>query len=164
MPTTLEQFSLRRATMADVERLFDIHRAALKEYVAATWGWDELWQLDFFRKQFQPETRLVIEVQGEAVGFLDVSERDDAISLENIELNPTHQGRGIGTAIIRSVIRRAETARLPLRLQVLKVNKRAQALYDRLGFHTVGETDTHVLMALNNPRLCDARLSGKRLR
>jgi hypothetical protein len=37
-----------------------------------------------------------------------------------------------------------------LRLQVLKVNKRAQTLYDRVGFSIVGETDTHLLMTLNN--------------
>jgi ribosomal protein S18 acetylase RimI-like enzyme len=150
MPITVEQYSLRRSTIADVERLFEIHRAALKEYVAATWGWDELWQLNFFREHFQPGARLVIEVQEQAVGFLDVSERADAIWLENIELSPAHQGCGIGTSIIRGLIRRAETARLPLRLQVLKVNKRAQTLYDRVGFSIVGETDTHLLMTLNN--------------
>jgi ribosomal protein S18 acetylase RimI-like enzyme len=149
MPTTVEQFSLRYATIADVERLFEIHRDALKEYVAATWGWDELWQLNFFREHFQPRIRRVTEVQGQPIGFLDVSEDADAIRLENIELSPTHQGCGIGTSIIRSLMRRAESTRLPLRLQVLKVNKRAKALYDRLGFSTTGETDTHLLMTFN---------------
>ena len=35
---------------------------------------------------------------------------------------------------------------LPVRLRVLKVNLRATAFYERLGFSITGETDTHFLM------------------
>lgn len=35
---------------------------------------------------------------------------------------------------------------LPVRLQVLKVNTRARALYERLGFRCTGHTGTHDLM------------------
>jgi RimJ/RimL family protein N-acetyltransferase len=34
----------------------------------------------------------------------------------------------------------------PVRLRVLKVNPRARAFHERLGFRRIGETDTHDLM------------------
>jgi ribosomal protein S18 acetylase RimI-like enzyme len=44
------------------------------------------------------------------------------------------------------VIENAAAFELPVRLRVLKVNSRAVAFYERLGFRTIGESGTHVLM------------------
>ena len=47
--------------------------------------------------------------------------------------------------IIKTGIRiqsRAETLKVPLRLEVFRSNKPAQKLYERLGFGNVGETRT----------------------
>jgi ribosomal protein S18 acetylase RimI-like enzyme len=44
------------------------------------------------------------------------------------------------------IIEDAAASELPVRLQVLKVNSRAVAFYQRLGFRSIGESDTHVLM------------------
>ena len=40
----------------------------------------------------------------------------------------------------------AAKAKLPIRLQVLKVNNRAFKFYERLGFKRTGESETHILM------------------
>jgi len=117
------------------------------DYIAATWGWNEAWQLEHFRTSFRPEARSVIDLQGETIGFVDIIEREDCFYLENIEIAPQCQSRGIGTRIIQKLIERAQLKRLPLKLQVLKVNPRARALYERLGFRCTGETATHFLMA-----------------
>ena len=146
MSTEPQPFSVRPATTDDIDALFVIHRAALGEYVAATWGWDDALQLAFFREHFQPEVRSVIEIEGRTIGFVDITDHDDCIRLENIEIAPRYQGHGIGTRIIQKLIARAQTRQVTLKLQVLKVNNRARALYDRLGFRCVGETETHFLM------------------
>ncbi|TMA10188.1 MAG: GNAT family N-acetyltransferase [Deltaproteobacteria bacterium] len=146
MPTEPEHFSLRPATLDDFEQLFNIHRAALGEYIAATWGWDDEWQRDFFQKNFKPEVRSVIEIRGRMIGFVDVTEQDGGIYLENIEIAPLYQGRGIGTRMIQDLLARAYGRGVILKLQVLKVNHRARALYERLGFQRVGDTETHFLM------------------
>ena len=44
------------------------------------------------------------------------------------------------------IIEKASASRLPVRVQVLKVNNRAVTFYQRLGFMSVGESDTHILM------------------
>lgn len=116
------------------------------DYIAATWGWDEAWQLEHFRRSFRPAARSVIDLEGQPIGFVDIIERQDCFYLENIEIAPHYQSRGIGTRIIRTLVARAEAKRLPLKLQVLKVNSRARALYERLGFRCTGETATHFVM------------------
>jgi ribosomal protein S18 acetylase RimI-like enzyme len=140
------QLSLRLATAADVDHLFSIHRAALKSYVDATWGWDEDWQLDHFRQHFDASVRQVIGYEHEDIGFLDVMIRGDAIILQNIEIDPKYQGRGIGTELIRRLFVSADHNGIPVKLQVLKVNSRARELYERLGFVQTGHTKTHFQM------------------
>jgi ribosomal protein S18 acetylase RimI-like enzyme len=151
MAPELPNFSLRRARAADFDALFLIHRAAMGEYIAGTWGWDESWQLEHFRTSFRPEARSVIELQSQTIGFADIIERQDCFYLENIEIEPHYQSCGIGTRIIQNLIERARLKGVPLRLQVLKVNTRARALYDRLGFRRVGKTDTHFVMERREP-------------
>jgi len=147
MPPELPDFSLRRARAADFDALFVIHRAALSDYIAATWGyWDDGLQLEHFRSSFRPAARSVIELEGETIGFVDVIERNDCFYLENIEIAPRFQSHGVGTRILRELMEKAEAKRLPVKLQVLKVNHRARALYDRLGFRCIGETATHFVM------------------
>lgn len=60
---------------------------------------------------------------------------DMAFLFALIELRPEHQGRGIGSHIIRGLIARADGK--PVTLSVLDVNDRAYQLYRRLGFTEV---------------------------
>jgi ribosomal protein S18 acetylase RimI-like enzyme len=59
---------------------------------------------------------------------------DEEIFLLLVELSPTHQGRGIGSRLIQQLLDRAAVEGKPLALNVLEVNRRAYALYRRLGF------------------------------
>ena len=65
---------------------------------------------------------------------LDVDFGDEEIFLLLVELAPTHQGRGIGSRLIQQILDRASVEGKPLALNVLEVNRRAYALYRRLGF------------------------------
>ena len=66
--------------------------------------------------------------------------------LAEIELLPAWQGRGIGSSIVRWLMKEAATAGKPLTLRVLHVNERARALYERLGFRPFKEIETHVYL------------------
>lgn len=52
--------------------------------------------------------------------------------------------------MIKDIIREATVRQLPVTLDVLKVNPRAQVLYEQLGFVVNGETETHNLMKLGS--------------
>ena len=82
-------------------------------------------------------------------GMLDVDYRPEEIYLSRIEIHPGHQGRGIGSRIISALAGEAERQGQHLVLDVLTVNRRAQALYRRLGLTEAaghGDRGTKVTM------------------
>jgi ribosomal protein S18 acetylase RimI-like enzyme len=147
----MDDIRLRPATFDDVDTLYRIHRAALGPYVEQTWGWDERWQAGHFREHFDVSVRQVIEYHGQAIGFLDVIEEEGRTLLASIRITPEFQRRGIGTFLIRGVLHRAESRGVPVVLRVLRINP-ARSLYERLGFETVGVSDTHYTMTAHPAR------------
>jgi ribosomal protein S18 acetylase RimI-like enzyme len=145
-PADEVRFELRPAAAADRDRLYVLHRAAMREVVDRTWGWDEPWQRAHFNARFDPAAFSLIVAGGHEVGALCVQERAGELYVAAVEITPEEQGRGLGTAVMRSVIARAERLGAAVTLQVLKANVRAQRLYERLGFHVTGEVDVHVRM------------------
>jgi ribosomal protein S18 acetylase RimI-like enzyme len=129
---------LRPATPADNELCYRLHRAAMRAYVEAVWGWDESVQRGFHERGFDPGRTQIITVDGQDAGVLIVEHRPAEIYLGRIELHPDRQGRGVGSRLIRRLLHDAAIRRQPLTLEVLTVNTRAHQLYQRLGFREVG--------------------------
>ena len=139
------EYSLRPAAEVDFEFLFHLHVAALGPYVTLIWGWDDADQRQRFRRAFNPSRMRIVHQNGEDIGAIAVECRERELYLASIELLPQHQGKGLGTALLQSVIAQASRENVPVALRVLKINP-ARHLYERLGFATIGETETHCLM------------------
>lgn len=141
------QWRLRRVQASDRDFLLRLHELAFREYVELLWGWDDERQVAFFDERFRPDDGWsVIEVDGRDAGRLVVERMDDAVYIADIELLPDVQGRGVGTAVIRSVLGEAVRAGKPVVLRVLHVNTRARALYERLGFAHERDIETHAYL------------------
>jgi ribosomal protein S18 acetylase RimI-like enzyme len=138
-------YTLRQVTEADYTFLFHLHKAAMKDYVTQTWGWDERVQQTLFQERFEPSRLQIVVVDGCDVGVLSVKQQPDTLVLANLQIIPDYQKQSLGTAIIRVLLLQASQQDIPVSLQVLKVNP-ALKLYERLGFTVTGETDTHYLM------------------
>lgn len=136
-------FSLRKAEPEDFETLYAINRDAYRPYVARIWGWDEDFQYEFFKTHIIFEKMDMVLVGGIPVGFVSVDRRKDRIFLESMAILSDYRSKGIGTAILKALMQEAGKRRVPLHLQVFKVNVRATALYGRLGFERYGESETH---------------------
>jgi ribosomal protein S18 acetylase RimI-like enzyme len=152
---------LRPATAADLDLILRVHVEAMRPHVERAFGvWDAEEQCARLLATTRPETHEIVELDGEPAGCLWVRPHPDALELVRLWLLPHAQGKGLGSALVREVLRRAARVRSPARLRVLKVNP-AQRLYRRLGFEAVGETETHVLMhhALQ-PRALEKIVSG----
>ncbi len=130
--------ALRAATSADSEFCYGLHKAAMGDYVTAIWGWDEEEQRGFHARAFDQDQWQIITADGEDVGMLSVEYRRDEVYLGRIEILPSHQGRGIGTGLISALASEARQKGQDLALDVLTVNHRAGALYQRLGLKEVG--------------------------
>ena len=141
----VEQIRFRPATESDVDFLYALHAATMKEYVDQTWGWDEAFQEAVFRKNYVPAEIQVITFDEKDIGMLSLEERAEDVFLRAIEIHPEYQGQGIGTTIIQKIIAQAALKMKLVFLQVLKVNP-AKRLYERLGFSVVNETPTHFHM------------------
>jgi ribosomal protein S18 acetylase RimI-like enzyme len=132
------RIGLRPAVAEDSDFCFRVHRAAMGPYIAEIWGWDDEVQADYHRRAFESSRFQVITVDGVDAGLLHVERRPDEIYLGRIELDPPYQGRGVGGRLIGGLLREAAAAGLPVTLDVLVVNSRARALYQRLGFRELG--------------------------
>lgn len=90
--------------------------------------------------------------------MLDVEYRPGEIYLARIEICPDHQGRGIGSRLISALADEARQKGQNLVLDVLTVNHRAQALYQRLGMTEIarhGDGNIKITMRLSRQRRQD---------
>jgi ribosomal protein S18 acetylase RimI-like enzyme len=145
-------FTLRPATPQDADWLFAIRRETMRGYVEAAFGyWDDAAQRDRFDESDELNNMQVIVADGRDVGLLEVERGPRDIFLANIQIGFPGQNRGVGTAVIRALMAEAREARKPLRLQVLKVNRAARRLYDRLGFVVADDNGSHTRMIWTPP-------------
>jgi ribosomal protein S18 acetylase RimI-like enzyme len=136
---------LRPAESNDGEFIFLVTRDALGKYVNEIWGWDDDQQRRL-QEEWLPNTPLqIIEFEQEQIGYLGIEEHADHTFVNLIALLPLWQGRGIGTALMRTVMDAAERREVPVRLRVL-VNNPARALYERLGFQTTSIEPPRIFM------------------
>jgi ribosomal protein S18 acetylase RimI-like enzyme len=99
-----------------------------------------------YRAQF-PAARLdIIELDGNPIGRIAVDRSGDAVHIVDQALSPPFRNLGIGSAIMRALMREAEQAGLPLRLHVASDNASALRLYLRLGFVSLGAGPSHAML------------------
>ena len=142
----MEGLKFRKAQTIDSEFVFAVKKAAFREYVEQIWGWDDTYQKDLHNRRFTSQDLRIIQFRGTDVGFLSTSKTSDTLNVNQIYILPEYQGRGIGAACMRRIIDDTNLEQKPVTLQVLKINTRAAAFYQRLGFTTVDENSTHFQM------------------
>jgi ribosomal protein S18 acetylase RimI-like enzyme len=139
----LDGLLVRPATDDDEAFVRAAHHVAFRDVVERQFGpWDEARQDVFFDTVWRHGGMQVVECDGHRCGYLLVDEHADEVVVGEIVLHPDVHGRGIGTRLLRDVFAVGK----PVRLQVLHENRRARALYERLGFTQTGSTSTHHLM------------------
>jgi ribosomal protein S18 acetylase RimI-like enzyme len=140
--------ALRAARPEDCEFLFSLHRAAMKAYVDATWGWDEAWQRRHFEKTYSPARHAVVVRHGphnRDIGRLSLTRHWRKIFLRDIELVADERNRGLGGALIATLLAQARREGRAVELVVLKCNP-AQRLYERLGFRVTEDDGERLTM------------------
>jgi len=109
-------------------------------------GWDEDEQRRLRQRRFTSQDFQVIVAAGADAGILALSHEPDCLRVYQLLVLPQYQGKGVGTTCMRQVLEDAAGRRLPVRLQVLKVNHLAIEFYRRLGFNDTDVDDTHIQM------------------
>lgn len=136
----------RAATEGDKAFVREANARAYEEVVARQFGkWDGELQKGYFDDKWRRADFEVVECDGGRAGAIWTTDEGDHLWLREIFLHPDHQGKGIGTRLLRQELAAARRLGKALRLRVLREN-RARFLYERLGFAVCGETETHFWM------------------
>jgi ribosomal protein S18 acetylase RimI-like enzyme len=114
--------------------------------IEQTWGWDEEWQRRDFDRRFRSYAASVIELEGAAVGGLLLDRTPVGVDIVELQILPEYQGKGIGTSVVRRVIKDAAHEGFPVTLSVVSANGRAKRLYERLGFQVTASEKPFIRM------------------
>ncbi|MHC1757678.1 MAG: GNAT family N-acetyltransferase [Methanosarcina sp.] len=136
------------ATKEDYNFIYNLNKTNMEEYVIKTWGnWNEDFQRGFFSRCFQSIEFQIIVVKDKNIGIVAFSRNETSIIIDEIQILPEYQSKGIGTLVFSDIIANAQKAKIEITLRVLKVNSMAQKFYNKLGFEKVGDTETHFLLS-----------------
>jgi len=87
----------------------------------------------------------IVCCNGEDIGLIKLVRSETGWHLQQLQILPAYQGRGIGTEVIRAMLAEARKARVTVSLNVLHGNP-AVHLYERLGFQVTGQTSLELNM------------------
>lgn len=136
---------LRATESADVEVIAELRALVMRADLERLGRFDEDRVRQRLRDSLSPQYTSVIEIDRELAGCVTVRPAPEGQWLEHFYLAPHHQGRGLGSAVLRSVLARADARGVSIRLNVLQ-GSAAQRLYERLGFVVETQDPVDVFM------------------
>jgi len=135
---------LRTTEYRDQEFCFRVTKEAMKPYVEAAFGpWDDEWQRRRLENDLASSLHEIVVVGGTDIGLWSVTHEPERFLLRKIYLLPEFQRRGIGSILLRRLIRKSEASRVPIELRYLMVNP-VVSFYERLGFSWLKEEPPYV--------------------
>jgi ribosomal protein S18 acetylase RimI-like enzyme len=133
--------ALRACRSTDAGLFYDVTEQTMRVHVIAAGG---AWEEESRRREAAEDSvnpgASVIVVGEVDAGILIVERLPNEVRLLMLCLLPSHQGRGIGRSLVSALQREAAARRVPLLLDVLKVNP-ARRFYERLGFGVEDESE-----------------------
>lgn len=126
-------WELRSADLADVEMIADLRATVMRQDLERLGRFDEHRVRQRLRDSFSPQHTSVIVADGAFAGCVTVRPAEDGQWLEHFYLAPDLQGRGLGSAVLRTLLDRIDADGALVRLNVLQ-GSTARRLYERHGF------------------------------
>lgn len=128
------------ADESDIEFLLWLREQTMTPYLTlAGIPTDEQTHLD--RIRYEWANAQIIVWQGAKAGLLKCVQGNEVIEVVQLQIAPEFQGKGIGKAVLGTVLAQAHQQSKKVVLSVLKQNP-ALRLYERLGFEVTHQDDT----------------------
>jgi ribosomal protein S18 acetylase RimI-like enzyme len=126
--------ALRPATAEDVPALTELVDAAYGHYVARIGGPPRPMTEDY-EEVVRTLRVTVAERSGQIVGLVALDLSDGEVVIENVAVQPAHQGTGVGRALLQHAEDVARGAGVPsVRLYTHELMTENLALYERIGY------------------------------
>lgn len=142
----------RQSMAEDAHWIMELRAVVLRPDLERLERFDPIRVRQRFLDAFVPAFTRVIVFGGEDIGVVTLRPEDDAVWLEHFYIDPAHQGKGIGSAVLLDILQSRSTG-VPLRLNVLQ-GSAARRLYERYGF--VLERQDPIDVYLQLPALANA--------
>lgn len=136
---------LRSAQAADVETIAELRAIVMRADLQRLGRYDEHRVRQRLRDSFSTQHTSIITVGRELAGCVTLRPADGGQLLEHFYLAPHHQGRGLGSAVLRTMLQRADAQGMAVRLVVLQGSS-ARRLYQRHGFVVEAQDPIDVFM------------------
>jgi ribosomal protein S18 acetylase RimI-like enzyme len=135
----------RNARQEDYEFTEALYLETMKPRLIDLGAWNEREVIANFRGLFKPKEVRIILADGLDAGWLQTTEHDHSINLIQIHLKEQFRSAGIGSRLIRDLLRDAKSRKKSVALSVVR-NNPALALYRRLGFKIVSSSGYKIHM------------------
>lgn len=142
---TTATWSLRPARPEDIDAIAELRAIVMRPDLERLGRYDEHRVRQRLRDVYAPEHTSLVVVDGEFAGSVTLRPVEDGLWLENFYVSPALQGRGIGTAVLRTLLAQADEEGVTVRLDVLQ-GSAARALYERHGFTEERQDPVDVFM------------------
>ncbi|MFI8521393.1 GNAT family N-acetyltransferase [Streptomyces sp. NPDC085481] len=148
---------IRPARAEDVETVAELKAVVMRDDLVRLGRYDDHRVRQRLRDDFRLAHTSVIEVAGAFAGCVAFGpyEHGPGRYLEHFYLAPEAQGQGLGTAVLRALLDRADAEGVPVRLTVVQ-GSAARRLYERAGFRLESEDPIDVRM-VREPELGSSR-------
>ena len=140
---------LRPSSRLDIDWLVELRAEVLRADLERLGRYDEHRVRDRMRQSFHPDRTRIVVVDAVDVGSITTRSEGTTRWIEHFYLAQSVQNKGIGSAVLGSVLAEAHDG--DTRLNVLQ-GSAARRLYERHGFTTDFEDDVDVFMTLRNFR------------
>lgn len=136
----------------DADALANIRVEAMRESLEHVGRFDPQRARDRFLSGFTPDHTFHILFLGEKAGFYVVKPEADGLLLDHLYVMPSHQGKGVGAAVLAKVFALADLTGVSVRVGALKESA-SNRFYVRHGFVLVeqGEFDNYYVRQALQP-------------
>ena len=113
---------------------------------------DQMLRLQFsaqrrgYRDQYPALVERFILRDGLPVGWIVTDRSGAAVRCVDIAIVSDERRKGVASSVLRELQEEAAATGRPVAMSAVRTNAPALALYDRLGFQPVGETDVHIFL------------------
>ncbi len=144
--TVLESgYQIRSARVEELLLLSHVEQLAASLFLDASYAFlvdAEPLPLNFVQQQFQAGQVWVAVIQDEVVGYVIACEIDDTLYLQQIDVEPEHGRRGIGSELITTICDWAKQEGYAIvSLSTFRDIPWNASFYSRLGFYPVDEAE-----------------------
>lgn len=154
-----EDIAFRAITDNDIPFLVEVYASTREEELQMT-DWSDVEKKAFIDMQFTAQHTQymanyknkefsIIMYKGDKVGRLYLNRMEDDIRIVDIAILSKHRGKGIGTPILKNILKEGAQTNRCVTIHVEKYNP-AITLYERLGFKIIADREVYHFMEWKN--------------